>query len=281
MDVAAGALGDVIRYLACFGALAACHHPTPPVPATSGTIADVDLARVWPDGCLATVAHGQIATSDRARCAQPRRPYSTFKLANALIALDAGVLADGDSPMTWDREAVPIDPDWPAGWTDPHTLATGLRDSAVPFFRTLALQLGETRMTAGLAKLDYGNRSLAGGLDKFWLSGGLRISALAQLAFVDQLAHGTLKVSAHAQEVVRAISVVRDDANGIVHGKTGSGHVEDDPDPTHWLVWQVGWIDHRGTLVPYAAWMESTGTWAGARAARDARLSTAFATLRF
>lgn len=244
----------------------------PDAPAALRAIDPDAVAALWPDGCF-TVREpgGRVVESSHARCAVPRRPYSTFKLANALIAVDAGLLEGPDAPMAWDRAAIPDEPRFLAAWRQPHTLRSGMAVSAVPHFRTLALRLGAERMRAGLAKLDYGNRDTSGGLDRFWLRGGLRISAEQQLAFVSALARGKLAVSARAQEVVREVSRLRVAGAAALHGKTGAGPIEDGNGG--WLVWQVGWIERGGEVVPYACWMDvKTGDIDGARAARDARL---------
>jgi beta-lactamase class D len=236
------------------------------------------IASRWPDGCFTMRDEaGRTIANDRARCDRPRRPYSTFKLANALIALDAGVLSGPDAAMTWDRDAVPDRADWPDSWRRPHTLRSALAVSAVPYFRTLALAIGEARMRAGLAALDYGNRDLGGGLDRFWLDGALRISAARQLAFVDALARGELAVAAAAQRAVADISVLETRGDRVLHGKTGSGPIEDGGG---WLVWQAGWIAHAGRIVPYAVWLEVRGgTLDDARAARDRRLRDTLAAI--
>ncbi|MDB4958263.1 MAG: oxa5 [Myxococcales bacterium] len=232
----------------------------------------------WPDGCfIYRNAVGRVIESDHARCSLPRRPYSTFKLANALIALDAGVLDNADSPMTWDPIAVPDDPDWPDVWRQPHTLRSAIEVSAVPHFRTLALGLGETRMAAGLAKLHYGNQAMCCKLDLFWLEGALRISAAEQLEFVDALAHGKLAVTAHAQEVVRDISVIAREDRAVLHGKTGSGHVEGGSEA--WLMWQVGWVERDGAVIPYASWLETKLSFEDARALRTRRVRETLAAL--
>jgi beta-lactamase class D len=183
--------------------------------------------------------------------------------------VDAGVLAGPETAMTWDRQAVPDRPDYRAAWRTPHTLRSGFAVSAVPYFRTLALQLGKDRMAAGLAKLGYGNRDMTGGLDRFWLSGGLRISAAEQLVLVEALARGTLAVSAKAQDAVRAISELERSAGAVLHGKTGSGSTED---RARSLVWQVGWVERGDAIYPYACWMEGGDDFDAARAARDERL---------
>ena len=257
--------------------------PAPvPVPIAIDAAAGLDASIIttnWPDGCFTIRdANGKLYESDHDRCAQPRRPFSTFKIANALIAVDAGVLDGPDAQMTWDKTRVPDEKNYLDIWRKPHTLRTGIAVSAVPYFRTLALQIGEDRMRAGLEKLHYGNRDISGGLDRFWLGGGLRISAAEQLAFIDALAHEKLAVTPHAQKVLAEVTILARSDRDVLHGKTGAGPLEHGKGD--WLVWQVGWIEHAGALLPYAAWMESTvENIDDARAAREARLRETFAAL--
>jgi beta-lactamase class D len=256
--------------------------PSPsPSPLVAPTL-DATVARLWPDGCFAMRDEaGRLVETDHARCAAPRRPYSTFKLANALIGVDAGLLDGPDAPMTWDRARVP-DEDWyQDAWRKPQTLRTAFQLSALPYFRTLALDLGETRMRRGVAQLHYGNQDISGGLDKFWLSGGLRISALEQIAFVDALAHRKLDISPHAMDVVAEISAQERTPAYVVHGKTGSGSIEGHQARDRmWLVWQVGWIERGAAIVPYAGWMEATGvTIDEARAMRKQRVDASIAAI--
>ena len=278
--------------LACL-VLVACSSPEPArAPAPSPTPAPVhdasvvvapaltpELAARWNTGCLLVRLPSGLVETDRARCNLPRRPYSTFKLANALIGLDAGVLAGADAPMPWDKRAVPDEKRYRDEWRKPHTLRSAIKVSAVPQFRTLARTIGEQRMVAGLTKLAYGNRSIGGGIDQFWLrEGELRISAAQQLAFVDALARGKLAVSQPAQAVVREISELERRGDRVLHGKTGSGMVEDGSG--RFLVWQVGWIENGTQIVPYAAWVEVTGgTFDEARGVRDALLGDSFTAL--
>ncbi len=263
-------LGSAVLFMGCARPAAATD-----VTSKSATSDAATLARTWPDGCFVIAEpDGTIVETDHERCAAPRRPYSTFKLANALIAVDAGVLEGSETPMTWDTVAVPDDPEWPAVWRQPHTLRSGIAVSAVPYFRTLALTLGAARMSAGLAKLDYGNQDAGPALDSFWLTGGLRISAVQQLRFIEALARGTLGVSAHAQEVVRDVSVIARAGDAVLHGKTGTGSLEDGR--TRWLAWQVGYVENHGAILGYAGWMEITSAvdFAVARTQREARIRT-------
>ena len=279
----------VIRVLAC-GFLFACgsktERATPePAPPAAPQVIDAPpppalsqaMLERWRDGCFLLRTSRGLVENDRERCAKPRRPYSTFKLPNALIALDAKLLAGPDAQMAWDKQRVRDEKRYFDSWRKPHTLRSAMKVSAVPHFRTLALDLGAERMAAGLAKLDYGNRSMGGGLDQFWLKGDLRISATQQLAFVDHLARGTLDVSKEAQAAVREIIELDKKGDRTLHGKTGSGAIED---ADGWLMWQVGWIDHAGEVQPYAAWIEVRGaTFDEARAAREQLLHATFTDL--
>jgi beta-lactamase class D len=240
-----------------------------------------ELRAKWEHGCFMLKLSTGVIENDHARCATPRIPYSTFKVPNALIALDLGILDGADAPMTWDKRAVPDEPWFMDSWRKDHTLRSAIKVSAVPHFKTLARTIGEQRMAAGLAKLDYGNRKIGGGIDKFWLSGELRISAEQQLAFVDKLAHGKLAVADTAQAAVRDITTLETKDKRVLHGKTGSGPATDlDKHGTGKLVWQVGWIENGSEIVPYAAWLEvDTRSIDEARSERDELLKATLAAL--
>jgi beta-lactamase class D len=287
--------------------------PTPPPPkpvaATDAAAPAADAApdplavirAAWPDGCFTALDGGTTLTSDPARCAEPHRPYSTFKIPNALIALDAGVLAGADAAMTWDKKKVPDQAKYLDAWRKPHTLRTGMAVSAVPYFRTLALQIGAERMKAGLARLGYGNQDMSGGPSEFWLTGGLRITADQQLAFMTKLADAKVDTfAAAAQMTVRDVLKLDEQGGAVLRGKTGSGPIEDGQGG--WHVWLVGWVEtacdgdagasgpsHRGDhscgplgvrTIPFAAWLQDRdATFDGARAKRDERVRATLAAL--
>src|SRR4051812_40868150 len=112
---------------------------------------------------------------DPARAKHRFLPASTFKIANALIGLDAGSIADENEVFAWDGKPRPR-PEWERD----QTLATGMRDSTVWMFQEVARRTGKATMREWLRRLDYGNGDIAGGIDQFWLQGGLRISARDQ-----------------------------------------------------------------------------------------------------
>jgi beta-lactamase class D len=101
-------------------------------------------------------------------------------------------------------------------------------------------------------------------LTTFWINGGLRISADQQLAFVDQLAHAQLPVSASAQATMRQVLHVSDSGKSARFGKTGTGVIEsEDGKPlgasTPHLAWFVGWVQKRAAIYPFVLWIEARG----------------------
>lgn len=169
-------------------------------------------------------------------------PASTYKIPNALIGLETGAVRDEHEVMAWDGQKRRV-----ASWNQDHDLASAMRDSALWYYQALALRIGEPRMRHWIGVLEYGNGDIGGGLDRFWLDGRLRISALQQLAFLTRLRDGSLPLSARSQDIVRRI-LVRDQGDGwVLHGKTGW---TDAPDPD--VGWFVGWVERDGKAWVYA-----------------------------
>ena len=175
---------------------------------------------------------------DRARAQTAFIPASTFKVFNALVALDTGAVKDEYEVLRWDGVKREFE-----GWNRDHSLASGMRFSAVWFYQEVARRAGQQRMQEWIDKAGYGNRDIGGGIDAFWLDGGkLRISAVQQIDFLRRLARGELPFSARAQEAVRRITIVDAAPDHIEHGKTGLSH----PHGAGYFGWYVGWIERDG-----------------------------------
>jgi hypothetical protein len=112
-----------------------------------------------------------IIASDKVRSGEAKLPASTFKIANSLIALETGVVADPDKDIfKWDGVTRSIE-----AWNKDHTLRSAIAASAVPVYQEIARRIGEERMQKYVDLLDYGNRDIGGGIDQFWLTGSLRM----------------------------------------------------------------------------------------------------------
>ncbi|HUP97565.1 MAG TPA: class D beta-lactamase [Usitatibacter sp.] len=180
---------------------------------------------------------------DEARAKQRFLPASTFKIPNALIGLEVGAITDGAEIFRWDGRPKPV----PA-WERDHTLASGMRASAVWMFQEVARRIGKARMREWIDRLEYGNRDLSGGIDLFWLQGGLRVSAMEQVDFLHRLAEGRLPMTQRSQRLVREALVVEKTRAYTLYAKTGSN--DSGRNAIHW--W-VGWVERKGRPVGYFA----------------------------
>lgn len=179
----------------------------------------------------------------------PRRliPASTFKILNALIALETGVVEGAETVILWDsvpRERTELNQD--------HDLASAFRVSAVPHFQALAREIGEERMTEYVERVGYGNSDVSGGIDSFWLTGDLAISPLEQIDFLVRLYRGDLPFSDHAMDVVREIMLVEQTAEHTIRAKTGWGIL-----PDGHVGWWVGWVEKGDDVYFFATALET------------------------
>ena len=189
---------------------------------------------------------GTWAVHDRQRAEHAYSPASTFKVFNAMAALDSGAVKDEFEVIRWDGKQRMYD-----GWNRDHSLASGMRFSVVWFYHEMARRIGAERMQAWLDQVGYGNHRIGGAIDMFWLDESLRISARQQVEFLVRLADGKLPFSERAQETARRIILFADTPAWTLHEKTGwasKGAADGKTD----LGWVVGWLERDGHRWFYA-----------------------------
>lgn len=189
---------------------------------------------------VALTGDGRIIVTGEHRARDAILPASTFKIPNSIIALETGVVADPDKDVfKWDgvKRAFP-------DWNRNHTLRSAIAASAVPVYQEIARRIGAVRMEEYVDVLGYGNRDIGGGIDRFWLTGDLRISPLQQIAFLDRLRRGVLPVSERSQRLTRSILPQTKVGSALIRAKTGLVGVDDTAAPGGWKAtvgWIVGW----------------------------------------
>ncbi len=163
---------------------------------------------------LARVGRRGVLVSDVERAQRRVVPASTFKIANALIALETGAIRD---------EFEPVQPEGTieGPMARSHNLVSALRSSSVPTFQILARRVGAQQMQGWLKRLSYGNADMGGDLTAFWLDGSLQVSALEELSFLDRLYRLNLPMSERSQRIVRDALTVEANACWRIRAKTG------------------------------------------------------------
>ncbi len=183
---------------------------------------------------------------DSARCTQRFIPASTFKIPNSIIGLESGVINDEKFVIPWDGKSRRKDCDKDL------SLKEAIKYSCVAYYQELARRVGEVKMKEMLGKFNYGNMDISGGIDMFWLEGGLRISQTEQIEFLKKMYRYELPVSKRSIDIVKNIIVLDSNENYIFRGKTGWGFQDGKN-----IGWLVGWLETGGNAYFYAINIES------------------------
>lgn len=177
---------------------------------------------------------GRWMASDPGLAAQRFIPASTFKIFSSLAAVETGVAPPHpDGLIRWDGQSSsrPV--------IDRHlSLREAFRLSAVPHYQAMVRQIGAMRMQGFIDDAGYGNGDLSGGVDQFWLTGGLRISPLEQIDFLQRLHRGELPFSPETMATVREIMSAEVGNGYRIRAKTGWAVTDGDLN-TGWWVGQV------------------------------------------
>jgi beta-lactamase class D len=191
---------------------------------------------------LYDVAADRLFAADSARAQRRFRPASTFKVVNSLIALETGAVKDENEVIPYGGKPQPFD-----HWEKDMAMREAIRASSLPVYQEIARRVGAERMRQQLSRLGYGNGAVGPDVDRFWLDGSLRVSAIEQTLFLARLARGRLPLSARAQAIVRDILRLDSGSDAALYGKTGFI-----PADGRKLGWWVGWVERGGKLHTFA-----------------------------
>ncbi len=167
------------------------------------------------------------------RAAEPFIPASTYKIPHSLIALETGVVKDENQSFKWDGQERQVD-----AWNRDHTFRSALKYSVVWVYQEIARQVGEQREAEFVRKFAYGNEDVSGGVDRFWLDGALRITALQQIEFLKKFYLNQLSVSERSSLIVKDMLINEANSKYILRAKSGLGSSR-----TPAIGWWVGWVE--------------------------------------
>ena len=191
---------------------------------------------------------------NKAQFTEPFSPASTFKICNSLIGLETGIIPDENFVIPWDsivRNPV---------WDQDHDLKTAFKNSTVWYYQELARRVGGQQMKYWIDKARYGNKDTTGGLDKFWLYGGLRITPQQQIDFLQRLHDNKLPFSQRSMDIVKKIMVVKDTPDYVLRAKAGWGMR-----PNEDIGWYVGYLESNGKAYYFANCVQADSTYMSIR----------------
>lgn len=214
---------------------------------------DLEIAQLF-DGKIGTMVlknmrNEQTYVFNKERSSERMTPESTFKVLNALIGLETGAVRDEYEVKRWDGVVRRFET-----WNRDHTLGSAMRESAIWFYQDMARNIGFSRMQEMFSKLNYGNKDLSGGIDQFWLDSSLKISAMEQVDFMEQLVKEDLPFKEKHQKTVKRMMIQDEQDDYVLYGKTGS-RLSD-----MGLGWFVGYVKTEKNVWLFAVNLNGSGS---------------------
>ena len=170
---------------------------------------------------------------DMDRAALRVSPDSTYKIYDALIGLEAGVITPENSTMEWNRELYPFQE-----WNTDQTLQSAMSASVNWYFQEIDKQLGTSAIDRYIREIRYGNENTKGGLSSYWMESSLKISPIEQVELLRKLYENNLGFGIQNVNAVKDSILLSSSEAGNLYGKTGTGCI-DGKDVNGWFVGYV------------------------------------------
>ncbi|MFY7651842.1 MAG: penicillin-binding transpeptidase domain-containing protein [Chitinophagaceae bacterium] len=167
-------------------------------------------------------------------------PASTFKIVNALVAIETGRVLNETTVFPWSGKWYTTDNgDTMHAWCKDLTFKDAFAVSAVPVYQQVARSIGKDTMQLWLDSLSYGTKKIVGAVDSFWLNNSLTIKPDEQLGLVKKLYFGQLPFQKRTQDIVKKMMIREQNSQYTLAFKTGLGNTPAGKQ----LAWIIGWIE--------------------------------------
>lgn len=189
-------------------------------------------------------------------------PDSTYKLYDALLGLETGIITPEHSVMQWDNISYPFE-----SWNDDQDLNSAMRNSVNWYFQNIDRQAGASVVKQYFQKISYGNQDTSGGLSSYWMESSLKISPIEQVELLRKFYNNAFHISPENIDAVKNSILLSSSANGSLYGKTGSGQVNG----RNVNGWFVGYVEQSYHTCFFAVNIQSKDNATGSAAVKIAQ----------
>lgn len=161
-------------------------------------------------------------------------PDSTYKIYDALLGLEKGIITPEDSFIAWDGKKYPFE-----AWNTDQTLDSAMASSVNWYFQAIDKQLTYTDIHNYINRIDYGNENVSGSLSAYWLDSSLKISPVEQVELLMKLQSNSFGFSPENISAVKDSICLSSSGAGKFYGKTGTGRI----DGKNINGWFIGYIE--------------------------------------
>ena len=188
-------------------------------------------------------------------------PNSTYKIYDALLGLESGVISPESSVISWNGEACPFE-----AWEGDQDLNSAIKNSVNWYFQSIDSQLGSDSIKSFLHTIQYGNQQTGSDMDLYWTDSSLKISPLEQVELLKKFNENEFHFSPdNISAVKKALQLSSSDA-GKFFGKTGTGRI-DNRDVNGWF---VGYVETSDNTYYFSVNIKADSNASGSAAAKIA-----------
>lgn len=188
-------------------------------------------------------------------------PDSTYKIYDALFALEEGIITPDASLLAWDETVYPF-----KAWNQDQTLSSALSASVNWYFQELDRQMGTEAIRSHIREIGYGNEDISGGPDSYWLESSLKISPVEQVELLTDTYRNTFDFAPKNIQAVKDSLRLDASPSGTLYGKTGTGQV----DGENVNGWFVGFTETADNTYFFAVNIHAESNASGSKAAEIA-----------
>ena len=186
-------------------------------------------------------------------------PDSTYKIYDALFALEEDIITPEDSLISWNYEDYPFEI-----WEQDQTLQTAMSGSVNWYFETLDDQIGKDGIQSYIQKIGYGNQDTSADLSSYWMESSLKISPVEQVELLNAFYQNTFDFDPENIQTVKDSLCLSVSGAGTLYGKTGTGRV-DGQDRNGWF---IGFIETPDNTYFFSTNIQSETNATGSNAAK-------------
>ena len=186
-------------------------------------------------------------------------PNSTWKIYDALIGLEAGIITPENNTLPWDGTPQPFEE-----WNKDQNLDSALRTSVNWYFQSIDRLAGAPTIRQYMQEMDYGNKDMTGKLSSYWMESSLKISPVEQIELLRKLHENALPFSKEHMDTVKDALLLSSGPEGKLFGKTGTGNING----KNVNGWFVGYAETSGGTLFFSANIQEGEHAAGSDAAR-------------
>ena len=185
-------------------------------------------------------------------------PDSTYKIFDALVALESGIINNKNSTLKWSGENYPYE-----SWNKDQNLESAVKNSVNWYFQDIDKQIGKEKLQSYYKKMAYGNYNLAGRVSDYWLESSLQISSVEQVQMIKDFYTNNMIFKKENIDTVKNALKLSEKNGAVLSGKTGTGAVNGE----NINGWFIGYVEKGGKTFIFAANIQNEDNAKGSTAA--------------